>query len=92
MRRRRLNPLSGLFFNTGDRHEATIDESFGFSRQYADTVSEGLMEDERIAHKKEEMHRQEEEQKRQMHNPVHKPVQNNMHKPDQLPNAHQNCL
>ena len=50
MRRRRLNPLSGLFFNTGDRHEATIDESFGFSRQYADTVSEGLMEDERIAH------------------------------------------
>ncbi|MEJ8757892.1 hypothetical protein WG947_12835 [Pontibacter sp. H259] len=92
MRHRRLNPLSGLFFNTGDRHEQTIDESFGFSRQYRDTVSEGLMEGERLENKKEALHRQEEEQKRQMNNPMPHHKQYTMHNPDQGPVSHQTCL
>ena len=53
MRRSRLMPLSGLFFNTGDWQEKTVDESFTHSRHYADTVNEGLMEDERLEQKKE---------------------------------------
>ncbi|PRY10668.1 hypothetical protein CLV24_11387 [Pontibacter ummariensis] len=48
MRRRGRNFLSDLFYNTGDLNERTVDDSFGFSRQFADTVTEGMLEDERI--------------------------------------------
>lgn len=82
MRRHRLNPLTGLFFNTGDRHEPTIDESFGFSRQYRDTVSEGLMEDERLENKKEAAAKQAAQTQPK---PLEQPK-------NEFPDAHQTCL
>lgn len=52
MRRRGRRSLSDLFYNTGDMYERTVDESFGFSRQFADTVTEGMLEEERIKNKR----------------------------------------
>ncbi|MCJ8166968.1 hypothetical protein MKJ04_19155 [Pontibacter sp. E15-1] len=33
-------------------YEKTVDESFGFSRQFADTVTEGMLEEERIKNRR----------------------------------------
>ena len=78
-------PLSGLFFNTGDRQEKTVDESFTHSRHYADTINEGMMEGERMEHKKEE------EQNTQMQNKMHQnPELKSNHGPG--PKPEQNCL
>ena len=62
MRRSRLMPLSGLFFNTGDRQEKTVDESLTYSRHYTDSINESMMEGDRLEHKHAE------EQKKQMQN------------------------
>lgn len=85
MRRSRLMPLSGLFFNTGDRREKTVDESFTHTRHYADTINEGMMESDRLEHKKQE------EQKKQVQNQASQnPELKSNHGPGQAPA--QNCL
>lgn len=51
MRRTRLSPLTGLFFNTGDRFLRTVDQSFDYSRDYLDKVTQPMLEEERLEHK-----------------------------------------
>jgi len=51
MRRSRLSPLTGLFFNTGDRFLRTVDQSFDYSRDYIDKVTQPMLENERLEHK-----------------------------------------
>ncbi|MBB6611453.1 hypothetical protein H7F15_10435 [Pontibacter sp. Tf4] len=51
MRRSRLTPLTGLFFNTGDRFLKTVDQSFDYSRDYLDKVTQPMLENERLEHK-----------------------------------------
>ncbi|MBC5774171.1 hypothetical protein H8S95_08865 [Pontibacter sp. KCTC 32443] len=86
MRRRRLNSLSGLFFNTGERREVTVDDSFGFSRQFADTINEGMMEDERLEHKRER------EKNIPVQNPVHDPALKSNIGPGTSHTTGQTCL
>ena len=47
MKRSRGLPLTGLFFNTGNRFEKTVDESFDYSRDYIDKVTQVMLEEER---------------------------------------------
>jgi hypothetical protein len=58
MRRRRSGRghLSDLFYNTGDMNERTVNDSFGFSREFTDRTSQEMLSEERIEmkHKKEE--------------------------------------
>jgi hypothetical protein len=61
MRRRRSGRghLSDLFYNTGDMNERTINDSFGFSREFADKTRQEMLSEERIEMK----HKREEEQR-----------------------------
>lgn len=54
MRRNRRGHLRDLFFNTGDLNERTVDESTRISRDYANSLQEPLLEEERLRLKKEE--------------------------------------
>lgn len=65
MRRNRRRPLDGIFYNTGDMNERTVDESINVSRSYAESLQEPMFEEERIKHKKEE-----EEKNRLRQNPM----------------------
>ncbi|SIQ58862.1 hypothetical protein [Pontibacter lucknowensis] len=71
MRRHRRSYLSGLFFNTGNYDVPTVDTSFGFSRQFTDTVSQGLMDDERVEreHQKEDAEKELDQRKTDQENP-----------------------
>lgn len=51
MRHSRLSPMTGLFFNTGDRYLKTVDESFDYSRDYLSKVTQPMLENERLAQK-----------------------------------------
>ena len=53
MRRNRRKPLDGIFYNTGDMNERTVDDSINVSRSYAESLQEPMFEEERIKHKKE---------------------------------------
>lgn len=81
MRRRRESFLSGLFFNTGNYNLPTVNDSFGYSRQFIDTVNQEMLAEERIEmeHKKAAAHEAEEHKDEQ----ADKPVEN----PDDLPEA-----
>jgi hypothetical protein len=61
MRRHRRSYLSGLFFNTGNYDLRSVDDTFGFTRQFADAINQEMMDDERLERK----HKQEEAKKRQ---------------------------
>ena len=67
MKRRRSSYLSGLFFNTGNYNERTVDQSFAYTRQFADVTNERLLDDERIENKR----KQEEQLKKD--EPTNKP-------------------
>ncbi|NEM96690.1 hypothetical protein [Pontibacter burrus] len=62
MRRSRLSPLTGLFFNTGDRFLRTVDQSFDYSRDYIDKVTQPMLENERLEHKHAEALKQHQQQ------------------------------
>lgn len=61
MRRRRSgrDHLSDIFYNTGDMSERTVNESFGFSREFTDATNQEMLEEERLQRK----HRLEKEQR-----------------------------
>ncbi len=67
MRKHRTRYMEGLFYNTGNYHESRMGDAFGFTRQYADTVSQQLLDDERInnLHKKEEQDKIDEKEAQQ---------------------------
>jgi hypothetical protein len=56
MRKHRTSYMEGLFYTTGNYHQRTLGDIFGFSRQYTDTISQEMLDDERInnLHRKEE--------------------------------------
>jgi hypothetical protein len=60
MRRRRSgrDHLSDIFYNTGDMRQRTVDESFGYSREFTDMTRQEMLEGERLQRK----HRLEKEQ------------------------------
>jgi hypothetical protein len=60
--------MEGLFYNTGNYHRTRMSDVFSFSRQYTDTINQGMLDDERIdnLHKKEE---QEKEDQNKTQNP-----------------------
>jgi hypothetical protein len=61
MRRHRRSYLSGLFFNTGNYDLRSVDDTFGFTRQFADAINQEMMDDERLDRK----HKQEAAKKQQ---------------------------
>ncbi|WP_242920917.1 hypothetical protein [Pontibacter liquoris] len=60
-RRSGRNHLRDIFFNTGDEHEKTVNESFDYSREFIDVVNQEMLDDERVErkHKQEETLRNE---------------------------------
>ena len=83
MRRNRRRPMDGLFYNTGDMYERTVNDSINVSRGYTDSLQEQMYEQERMTHKKEE-----DEINRQQQSPT--PVVKSTIDPGTNPG--QNCL
>lgn len=61
MRRHRRRESPGLISDTWNYSQRTVDDSFGFTRSFTDTVKQEMLDEERIEmkHKKEEEQREE---------------------------------
>lgn len=60
MRRPRRSSMSGMFYNTGDLSERTVDESLGFTREFTDRTNQEMLTEERLE-KKHELERKQQQ-------------------------------